>query len=82
VFERERPTHVKTPEAIEEHTYAKTVVQDLMNMQEDDELWQAMLAVLEEMVEYHIEEKEEQLFRQAKKVLQNSLRLVKTGGIL
>jgi hypothetical protein len=74
--------HAKTLEAIEEHTYAKTVVQDLMNMQKDDEWRQAKLAVLEEMVEYHIEEKEKQLFRQAKKVLQNSLRLVKTGGTL
>jgi acetone carboxylase gamma subunit len=74
--------HAKTLEAIEEHTYAKTVVQDLMNMQKDDERRQAKLAVLEEMVEHRIEEKEKQLFRQAKKVLQNSLRLVKTGGTL
>jgi hemerythrin superfamily protein len=63
------PTREKTLEGWEEHNYAKVVLNDLKEMEEDDERWHAKLSVLQEMVEHHIQEEEGELFKGAKKVL-------------
>jgi len=69
VLKEKEPTRDKTLEGWEEHTYIKIVLNDLVGMPREDERWQAKLTVLREMVEHHIEDEEENLFKKAKKVI-------------
>jgi hemerythrin-like domain-containing protein len=69
VLKEKEPTRDKTLEGWEEHTYIKIVLNDLVGMPREDERWQAKLTVLREMVEHHIEDEEENLFKMAKKVI-------------
>ena len=69
VLKEKEPTRNKTLEGWEEHTYIKIVLNDLVGMPREDERWQAKLTVLREMVEHHIEDEEENLFKKAKKVI-------------
>ena len=69
VLKEKEPTRDKTLEGWEEHTYIKIVLNDLVGMPREDERWQAKLTVLREMVEHHVEDEEENLFKKAKKVI-------------
>lgn len=49
-------------EAIVEHASAKELIEQLMAMSPDDELYEAKFTVLAEYTEHHIEEEEDELF--------------------
>lgn len=56
-------------EAIEEHRAAKMVLADLHEAALDDPRWAARCKVLKELVEHHIEEEESEVFKLARKVI-------------
>lgn len=62
-------THEITLEAIEEHNVVKQLLSELDAMPVDDERWTAKLTVLKENVEHHVEEEENEMFKDARKVL-------------
>lgn len=53
----------------EEHAIAKTVLKDMGSLSKDDERWSAKFSVLKEVVEHHIKEEEDELFKLARKCL-------------
>jgi hemerythrin-like domain-containing protein len=57
-------------EAIEEHRLAEMVFKELDGMSKSEELWAAKLKVFKELVEHHIEEEEDQIFKMAKETLE------------
>jgi hemerythrin superfamily protein len=56
-------------EAYEEHHIVTNVLREMSKLSPQDERWMAKLTVLQELVEHHIEEEEEGIFKKAKKVL-------------
>src|SRR3712207_1728016 len=57
------PTADKLREAVEEHLSAKRVIADLLDMDAADEQFAAKMKVLQELVEHHVEEEEDDLFK-------------------
>jgi hemerythrin superfamily protein len=66
-----KETHEITLEALEEHKVVKTLLAELDADAKDTEEWAAKLKVLQENVEHHVEEEEDELFKKAQKVLSN-----------
>jgi len=66
-------------EAYEEHRVVKKLLEELDNFSLKDEEWHAKFTVLKENIEHHVEEEENELFTQAKKVL-TSDQAVELGG--
>jgi hemerythrin superfamily protein len=66
---REKRTEDILLESLEEHLAIKRVLSDLLDVDIDDETFDAKLAVLKEEVEHHVEEEEKDLFPKVKKVL-------------
>lgn len=58
-----------TLEAIEEHRVVKMLLAELESDPKDTEQWAAKLKVLQENVEHHVKEEENELFPKAKKIL-------------
>ena len=58
-----------TFEAVEEHAVVKRLLKELDTAAKDTEEWTAKLTVLREMVEHHVEEEEDEMFKKARKVL-------------
>jgi hemerythrin superfamily protein len=56
-------------EALEEHLAIKRVLSDLLDLEVEDETFDAKLKVLKEEVEHHVEEEEQDLFPKVKKLL-------------
>jgi hemerythrin superfamily protein len=56
-------------ESLEEHLSIKRVLSDLLEIDADDETFDAKIKVLKEQVEHHVEEEESDLFPKVKKVL-------------
>ncbi len=56
-------------EAIEEHALTQQVLQQMEKLGVQDEVWEAKLKVLKDLVEHHIEEEEEEIFKIAKQEL-------------
>jgi TolA-binding protein len=56
-------------EAYEEHHVAKTVLSEVIELDQEDERWKAKMKVLKELIEHHIQEEEGELFKLTKKVL-------------
>jgi hemerythrin-like domain-containing protein len=56
-------------EAVEEHLAVKRIIADLLEMEPADENYTAKMKVLQENVEHHVEEEEEELFKLVRKVL-------------
>ena len=56
-------------ESLEEHLAIKRCLADLVDMDVDDETFEAKLKVLQEQVEHHVEEEETDLFPKVKKIL-------------
>lgn len=54
-------------EATVEHASAKELIQQLLDMDPDDDLFDAKVKVLGEQIDHHVEEEEEEMFPQAKK---------------
>jgi hypothetical protein len=64
-----KETHDITLEAIEEHKVVKRLLAELDTLPKDREQWGAKLTVLKENVEHHVEEEEDEMFKDARKVL-------------
>jgi hypothetical protein len=61
-----------TMEAYEEHHVVDTIMAELEQTPFDDETWAAKLTVMKENLEHHIEEEEDQMFKQARQVMDES----------
>ena len=68
-LQEEEDTKDITLEAFEEHKIVKTLLEELDSMPRDDDQWAAKLTVLKENVEHHVEEEEGEMFKKAKKAL-------------
>lgn len=64
-------SHEKTKDIVlegyEEHHVVDVILDELLEIPADIELWQAKVKVLKENVEHHIEEEEDELFKKARK---------------
>jgi len=67
--EEPKQTHDLTLEAYEEHDVVKKLLQELSRAKSPNEEWEAKAKVLQENVEHHVEEEENELFPKASKVL-------------
>lgn len=56
-------------EAAEEHLSAKRIIADLMALEPDDEHFDAKMKVLQEQIEHHVKEEEEDLFKKVRKLV-------------
>jgi hemerythrin superfamily protein len=65
----DKDTRAAALEAIEEHKLVKRLLKELSAMEKGTDEWSAKMKVLTENVEHHIDEEEEELFREAKKLL-------------
>jgi hemerythrin superfamily protein len=54
-------------EAVVEHATAKDLIAQLADMSPDDELYDAKVKVLSELIEHHVEEEEDEMFPKLKK---------------
>jgi hemerythrin superfamily protein len=54
-------------EALEEHHAAQLILKELMKLSPDDERFKAKVTVLMEMVDHHVEEEEDVIFKDVKK---------------
>lgn len=54
-------------EAIVEHASAKDLIAQLSDMSPDDDLYDAKVKVLSELIEHHVEEEEDEMFPKVKK---------------
>ena len=59
-------------EAYEEHHVVDVIVGELESTPVDDETWAAKFTVLKENLEHHIEEEEDEMFKQAREVMDQS----------
>jgi len=67
-------------EALVEHATVKRLIEEIEGMQAGDELYDAKLRVLEEMVKRHIQEEEEELFPELTSVSMDTAALGKELG--
>lgn len=67
--EEPKQTHDLTLEAYEEHDVVKKLLQELSRAKSPNEEWEAKAKVLQENVEHHVEEEENELFPKASKAL-------------
>lgn len=58
----EEKTEEELRQAVEEHLQAKRIIADMLEMSPDDEQWAAKCQVLQEDIEHHVEEEEDELF--------------------
>jgi hemerythrin superfamily protein len=56
-------------ESVEEHLSVKRLIADLLELDADDETFEAKVKVLQEQVEHHVKEEEKELFPQVRKLL-------------
>jgi hemerythrin-like domain-containing protein len=68
-LEKPRQTHDLTLEAYEEHDVVKKLLRQLSRSKTADEEWEAQTKVLQENVEHHVEEEENELFTKASAAL-------------
>ena len=54
-------------EAVVEHASAKDLIAQLSDMSPDDDLYDAKIKVLSELIEHHVEEEEDEMFPKLKK---------------
>ena len=57
-------------EGYEEHHVADVLLDELMDVQAESDVWKAKMKVLKESLEHHIEEEEGEMFDTAKRVLE------------
>jgi hemerythrin superfamily protein len=60
-------------EAVVEHASAKDLIEQILSMDSTDELYDAKVKVLSEMIEHHVKEEEEEMFPKARKLKQLDL---------
>ena len=61
-------------EAFEEHHVVKLVLKDLPNVDPEDERFEAKMTVLSELVEHHADEEEEEMFKTAQRLGDETLK--------
>ena len=66
---KRRATEDMLLEAVEEHLGVKRVIADMLELDGDDETFEAKAKVLKDLVEHHVEEEEKQLFPKVQKLL-------------
>jgi hemerythrin-like domain-containing protein len=66
-------------EAYEEHHVVDTIVAEIGEVPFEDETWGAKLTVMKENIEHHIEEEEDEMFKQARQVFSKE-ELEELGG--
>jgi hemerythrin-like domain-containing protein len=71
-LEKASETHEIVLEAYEEHKQVKTLLRQLSRARNANEEWEAKAKVLQENVEHHVEEEENELFKKARTVLNNA----------
>ena len=64
-----KKTHDIVLEGYQEHHVADLILDELVEMPPDAEMWHAKANVLKENVEHHLEEEEKDMFPKARKVL-------------
>jgi hemerythrin superfamily protein len=65
-----KDTEEQLKESVEEHLAVKRIIADLLALDEDDQATlEAKVKVLQEQVEHHVEEEEEELFPKVEKLL-------------
>jgi hemerythrin-like domain-containing protein len=68
-LEKPRATHDLTLEAYEEHDVVKKLLREMSKAKSATEEWKAQAKVLQENVEHHVEEEENELFPKAQSAL-------------
>lgn len=68
-LEEPKQTHDLTLEAYEEHDVVKKLLRELSRSKTANDEWEAKAKVLQENVEHHVEEEENELFKKASSVL-------------
>lgn len=68
-LEKPKQTHDLTLEAYEEHDVVKKLLREMSKAKSATEEWQAQAKVLQENVEHHVEEEENELFEKAEAAL-------------
>jgi len=68
-LEKPKQTHDLTLEAYEEHDVVKKLLKELSRAKTATEEWEAQAKVLQENVEHHVEEEENELFQKAEAAL-------------
>jgi len=68
-LEKPKQTHELTLEAYEEHDVVKKLLQQMSRAKSATEEWEAQAKVLQENVEHHVEEEENELFPKAEAAL-------------
>ena len=63
-------------EAYEEHAVVKLVLGELPKVDPDDERFEAKMTVLQELIEHHVEEEEDEMFDLAAKLGEDELEVV------
>jgi hypothetical protein len=61
-------------EAYEEHHVVKLVLAELPQVDVEDERFEAKMTVLSELIEHHVEEEEDEMFKSAEKLGAERLR--------
>lgn len=56
-------------ESIEEHSVARYALRNLLGTNQDDEAFKARVTTLKELIEHHVEEEENELFPQVRKLM-------------
>jgi len=68
----ERKTRDSILEGYEEHHVADVILDELLDVPPETDLWKAKVKVLKENVEHHMDEEEDELFKKARAVLDKS----------
>jgi iron-sulfur cluster repair protein YtfE (RIC family) len=79
VLKKAEETRDITMEGIQEHHVVKVLLGELNSMKAGSEVWTAKLKVLQENVEHHVEEEEDDMFKSAREVFSNE-RLEELGA--
>ena len=69
VLKKHMETRDITFEGYEEHNVAKRLLEEMGMMDVTSEVWTAKLKVLQESIEHHVEEEEDEMFVEARKAL-------------
>ena len=64
-----KKTHDIVLEGYQEHHVADLILDELLELPTDSEMWEPKVKVLKENIEHHIEEEEDDMFKKARKVL-------------
>jgi hypothetical protein len=64
-----KKTHDIVLEGYQEHHVADLILDELLELPADSEMWQPKVKVLQENIEHHIEEEEDDMFKKARTIL-------------